>query len=129
MTTDTDHKKIVPVAGNPALVKKDSTVAPLWAKYEIRLLEKSQAHSPDESAKSLAKWLYGIIGSSGLEPNRWQVDWVQYFTNAWGQSWPNGSPVFMLRLEDPSDGVAVQLALSDSGDFKIIDSYNLATTR
>jgi hypothetical protein len=123
--------KVVPVPGNPALDRKDRTNPPDWARYEVRLRGKTSpgpGYDTEEAADSLAKWLYGVIGSSSVPGNKWQVDWVLYTHAAWGRNWPVGNAIFMLRFEDPADGVAAQLALSDSNDFDLNDSYPLTVT-
>jgi len=122
--------KVVPVPGNPALEKKDSTNPPDWAKYEIKLREKSfpglaSADRRGETADSSAKWLYSIIGSSSVTGNKWQVDWVLYTHRAWGKNWPVGNAIFMLRFEDLSNGIMIRIALSNSNDFEIVDSSAL----
>ena len=123
MTTNDLPKIIVPVSGNPSLEKKDKTNPPEWSKYEVRLRPKSRPSDADISANVIARLLYDIIGSSSNVSNRWQVDWVQ-FMNPRGfiQSTPRGMPIFMLRFEDPSDGVAARLALDDNNEFDVIDS-------
>ena len=116
-------KMVVTVSGNPALEKKDKTNPPEWSKYEVRLRHKSHLSDADTSANVLARLLYDIIGSSSAVSNRWQVDWVQ-FMNPRGfiQPTPRDMPIFMLRFEDPSDGVAARLALEDNSEFDVIDS-------
>lgn len=121
-------KRVVPVKGNQILDLKDASSPPQWARYEVRLRGKNQPWKvkANESADSLAKWLYELIGSSSSESNRWQVDWVQYTTpQHWGIISPAYQPIFMLRFADVSDGVTSQLALLDHEEFDLIDSFHI----